>query len=192
MVLHIPLFPLQIVPLPKGILALRIFETRYLDMVKSCLRTEQDFGIVLIDEGEEVGAAPKIFSVGSIVKIIDWNQQPDGLLGIIVEAQQKIRVIDSNIQANQLVMADVELLPPETSCSIPQEYQPLVDLLLQVLNQLSHHYQEILDSDAVWVGYRLTEFLSLPTFLRQRLIEMDDPLLRLAMLQQTLLSENNS
>src|SRR5215475_14572416 len=79
-----PLFPLSTVLFPGGPLPLRIFETRYLDMVRHCMRHRCPFGVTLIRAGSEVGAAAagEICEVGTTARIVDFNSQPDGLLGI--------------------------------------------------------------------------------------------------------------
>lgn len=188
---EIALFPLQTVPLPQGILPLRIFEPRYLDLVKDCLKNNTGFGIVLIKEGEEAGKAAQFFPIGSLVHIIDWNQQPDGLLGIVVKSEKKFQVLSHNIASNQLITAQIDYLPQEQALEIPQEYQMLVDILQQILAQSQHSYDKPEYQDAAWVGHRLVEFLRLPLTLKQELISLQDPIMRLALLQQYFIDSEN-
>ena len=94
----IALFPLNIVLFPDGPLPLRIFETRYVDMVRRCLREDHGFGVVLIREGNEVGPA-ETYDVGTIAKITDFNQLPDGLLGLSCVGQQRFRISRKSLAA---------------------------------------------------------------------------------------------
>ena len=125
----IPLFPLRTVLFPGGPLALKIFETRYLDMVCRCLRDESGFGVILIREGEEVGKAAEIYDVGTLGQISYWEQRKDGLLGITVTGEQRFRILDSEVQSNQLRVAEVELLPNADPIALPEKYQHMVTLL---------------------------------------------------------------
>jgi len=133
---RLPLFPLSNALLPGGRSALRLFEPRYLDMVSDCLRRDSGFGICLIREGGEAGEPALPFGVGSEVHIVDWDRQPDGLLGITVEAQHKIRVHDLDVQPDNLIVASVEALPPEPEQEVPADCQMLVEILRQILDQL--------------------------------------------------------
>jgi hypothetical protein len=185
---RLPLFPLSSVVLPGGLFALRLFEARYLDLVSECLRNDSGFGICLIRQGGEAGEPALPFGTGTEVRIVDWDQQPDGLLGITVAGQHKVRVHDLWTEANQLVVAHVEALPPEPSEPVPPECAQLVEVLGQILQQLAPviQYSEPQWDDAAWVGGRLTELLPLPTRVRQYLLELDNPVARLHELRQAL------
>src|SRR3569623_49234 len=108
--LHLPLFPLNSVLFPGGVLPLRIFEPRYMEMVSVCMKEQSGFGVSLILSGKEVGEAATTYEVGTLVNIIDWDQRDDGLLGITVQGQQRFRIHATNVRSSQLVMAEVELL----------------------------------------------------------------------------------
>lgn len=184
----LPLFPLSSVLLPGGRTALRLFEPRYLDMVTACLRNDSGFGICLIRQGSEAGEPAFPFAVGSEVRIIDWDRQPDGLLGISVEAQHKIRVHDMELQPDNLILARVEALPPEPTEPLPADCEWLTTVLRQLLEQLAPviQYDQPAWDDAGWVGSRLTELLPLPPRTRQYLVELDNPLARVAELKAAL------
>ncbi|MCQ4273002.1 LON peptidase substrate-binding domain-containing protein [Pseudomonas kuykendallii] len=112
----LPLFPLSTVLFPGCQLDLQIFEARYLDMLSRCLRQDSEFGVVCIIEGAEVGQAARRFAdVGCAASIRDWQQRPNGLLGIRVEGTRRFRVLSSQVQRDQSTLADVEWLdePPE-------------------------------------------------------------------------------
>lgn len=185
----IPLFPLHTVLFPGGLLPLRIFEPRYLDMVSECLRSSSGFGVCLIREGREVGEAAQVHGVGTLASIVDWQQLPDGLLGITVQGERRYRVLDSRIRENGLRMAEVELLEEEREQALPEDYQSLASLLGRILGELGEPYGSMpraLDR-ADWVGARLTELLPLGLEVKQRLLELDDPIERLATLRAGML-----
>lgn len=186
----LPLFPLTSVVLPGGRIALRLFEPRYLDMISNCLRNDAGFGVCLIRSGGESGAdEPALpFATGTEVRIVDWNTLPDGLLGITVEGQHKIRAEELSSQEDGLVIARVRALPMESAAEVPDDCAQLVELLRQILRQLEPviRYDEPQWEDARWVGGRLTELLPLPPRVRQYLLELDNPVARLIELRQAL------
>jgi hypothetical protein len=176
----IALFPLNIVLFPDGPLPLRIFETRYVDMVRRCMREGRGFGVVLIREGRETGPA-ETYDVGTLAKIVDFNQLPDGLLGISCVGQQRFRISRKSLAKDGLNLAEVEWLAAEPAVPVPARHAPLVDLLRTVLPQLGEVYTDIdmrLD-DAAWVGHRFSEILPIPPHEKQALLELDDPVQRL-------------
>jgi Lon protease-like protein len=180
----IALFPLNIVLFPDGSLPLRIFETRYVDMVRRCMRESQAFGVVLIREGNEVGPA-ETFDVGTLAKIVDFHQLSDGFLGLSCIGQQRFRIRSRSRQADGLNLAEVEGLPPEPVVAVPARHARLAELLKNVLPQLGEVYTDIemhLD-DAAWVGHRLAEILPIPLADKQSCLELDDPIQRLDVLE---------
>lgn len=183
--LNVPLFPLHTVLFPGGVLPLRIFEPRYLDMVSECLRLDSPFGICLIREGREVGAAADTYDIGTLARISWFERRDDGLLGINVDGVQRFRVLATEVQPDQLVRAEVELLAPEPACAVPADGMPLVALLQGILDQLDFPYARLERryEDAVWLSARLTELLPLKLELKQYLLQMDDSLARLERLQ---------
>ena len=176
----IALFPLNIVLFPDGALPLRIFETRYVDMVRRCMRESQSFGVVLIREGGEVGPA-ETFDVGTLAKIVYFHQLSDGLLGLSCVGQQRFRIRSRSRQADGLNVAEVDWLAPEAAVAVPSQHVRLAELLKSVLPQLGEVYEGIdmhLD-DAAWVGHRLAEILPIPLTDKQMCLELDDPIRRL-------------
>ena len=180
----IALFPLNIVLFPDGPLPLRIFETRYVDMVRRCMRESQEFGVVLIREGNEVGPA-ETFDVGTMAKIVDFHQLSDGLLGLSCIGQQRFRIHSRSRQADGLNLAQVEWLAPEPTVAVPARHARLSALLKNVLPQLGEVYTgiEMHLEDAAWVGHRLAEILPLPLIKKQGCLELDDPVQRLDLLE---------
>jgi len=190
--LTIPLFPLHSVLFPGGPLALRIFESRYLDMVSHCLKEESGFGVVLIREGREVGEAPLVYEIGTLGRISDWEQRKDGLLGITVTGEQRFRILETAVQPNQLMTAEVALLPTPPARELPKQYATLASLLQRILDELHHPYAALERhyDDAEWVGGRLAELLPLDLAQKQRLLQEDDPLVRLERLGAILAGQN--
>ncbi|MDE2090453.1 MAG: LON peptidase substrate-binding domain-containing protein [Gammaproteobacteria bacterium] len=177
---EIPLFPLNTVLFPGGPLPLRIFETRYLDMVSDCLKREQGFGVCLIEQGSEAGPA-HTYTVGTLARIRDWSNGPDGLLNILALGGQRFRVTRVRTQHNGLNIADVDWLPEEPAMPLPDTAKPLAELLQQILAQVQERYALVTTAyeDASWVGYRLAEILPLPIAQRQYLLEISDARMRL-------------
>jgi len=180
----LPLFPLNTVLFPGGPLPLRIFETRYLDMVRYCMRERSPFGVVLIRAGAEVGAVADTAEVGTTAHIVDFNPMPDGLLGISCVGEHKFRVLSRRQQGDGLNVADIELLPREERLGLPGEFEHLGVLLRKVLPELGELYAATAmhPDDAAWVGYRLAEILPVSLSEKQQCLEIDDPLVRLARL----------
>jgi uncharacterized protein len=174
---EIPLFPLKTVVFPGGPLALRIFEPRYLDMVARCLRGANRFGVVAIRQGSEVGAA-ETFEVGTIAEIVDWHQETAGVLGISAVGRERFRLARSKRQPDGLYVGEVSLLPPEPREPLPESHAGLAALLQKLLMPLSSYRHTAYD-DAVWVGQRLAEVLPLALPVKQSLLELTDPILRL-------------
>ena len=179
----IALFPLNIVLFPDGPLPLRIFETRYVDMVRRCMREAQVFGVVLIREGSEVGPA-ETFDVGTLAKIVDFHQLSDGLLGLSCVGQQRFRIRSRSRQADGLNVGEVDYLAPEPAVAVPERHARLAELLKSVLPQLGEVYEGFVMrlDDAAWVGHRLAEILPIPLTDKQMCLELDDPIQRLDVL----------
>ena len=179
----IALFPLNIVLFPGGALPLRIFETRYVDMVRRCMRGSQAFGVALIREGNEVGPA-ETFDVGTLAKIVDFHQLSDGLLGLSCIGEQRFRIRGRGRQADGLNLAEVDWLASEPTVAVPARHARLSELLKSVLPQLGEVYTgiEMRLDDAAWVGHRLAEILPIPLTDKQRCLELDDPVERLDVL----------
>ena len=188
----IPLFPLNTVLFPDGILPLRIFEPRYLDMVSECMRTGSGFGVCLISDGTETGEAAKCHDIGTVAKIIDWDNRDDGLLGITAVGTERFRILSRHVRPNQLLEGDVEFIDSESSEEVPVEYQLMSDLLRKIVEKFELPYQSEHEKfmDAIWVGCRLSELLPIEPDVRQLLLEMNDPILRLEKLQSALENVN--
>lgn len=131
---EIPLFPLPLVLFPGGRLELQIFEVRYLELVKNCMRSDSGFGIVMIEDGEQVlrgndQQLPAVSHYGTYVTIVDFDQRPNGMLGITVEGQVKFVIRDQYEETNRLMMAEVEYLEMEGKAPLPEQHEHLASLL---------------------------------------------------------------
>ena len=180
----IPLFPLHTVLFPGGPLPLRIFETRYTDMVRRCMREQQPFGVVLIQEGEEAGLVATTATIGCSARVADFYTLQDGLLGISCVGERKFRVQRVWRAPDGLNMGEVSWLAAEPSIPLPADHARLGDTVRAALDELAEHYQHVEKhfDDAAWVGGRLAELLPIGLNDKQVLLELDDPLARLAAL----------
>lgn len=188
---ELPLFPLNTVLFPGGPLPLRIFEPRYVDMVGRCLRENQGFGVVLIRDGTETGTA-EFHDVGTLARVVDFTQLPEGLLGLATIGGERFRVRSHHRQADGLNVGDVEFLHEEPVRELPEEFRHLGDVLGKLLPELGEHYAHVENrpTDASWVGYRLAEILPLTPESRQYCLELDHPLERLRLLDALINRQN--
>jgi len=177
----IALFPLHAVLFPGGPLPLRIFETRYTDMVRRCMRTQQPFGVVMIQEGEEAGVVATTATVGCTARIVDFHTLRDGLLGISCVGERKFRVLRVWRADDGLNMGEVAWLPVEPELPVPAECERLASTLRRALEELAEHYENVARKfdDAAWIGARIAELLPIELADKQALLELDDPLERL-------------
>ncbi len=187
---EIPLFPLNTVLFPGGFLPLRIFEPRYLDMVSHCMQQQSPFGVVLIRDGRETGAAAEPCDVGTLAIIVDFDKAKDGILMIACMGGDRFRILRRTVESTQLQKAEVELLLPGEDSVLPHEYQSLANFLRAVVNRpgVSRRIAppDIDYSSPREVGYRIAELLPVAPREQQRLLEIDDPLARLAAIESLL------
>ena len=186
--LRLPLFPLNTVLFPGSLLPLKVFEQRYLDMAAAAMKENSPFGICLIAQGSETGNAAEPHPVGTLATIANWEMEQLGILMITVQGGRRFRIIESEVRADNLRVANVELLAETAHVPLPVERQRLLPLLRRVVGDLGneripepHRYD-----DAEWVGYRITEFLPVQSLAKQKLLELDDPLARLEILEKFL------
>ena len=177
---EIALFPLRAVVYPGGPLELRIFEPRYLDMIRAALKSQKEFGVLLILTGTEVGPV-ETAEVGTSVRIVDFSQLPDGLLGISCVGTRRFRLHSRRQQHDGLNVGIVEWLPEPAGVALPSRFEGLAQLVESLLPEFGERYQHVERrlTDAAWVGYRLTEILPLTPEDKQSSLELDDPLERL-------------
>ena len=175
--LEIPIFPLGTVLYPGGLLPLRIFEQRYLAMTKSCIRDNAPFGVCLIREGAEVGAAAVPHAIGCTARIAQWDMPHLGLFHLNTHGDRVFRILEQWTAKSGLVQAQVELDDPPAPLSLPREYQELGALLERIIAKVgAARFPSPARLDlAGWVAYRLAELLPLELDTKQRLLERRDP-----------------
>lgn len=181
----IPIFPLHTVLFPGGYLPLRIFEQRYIDMVRECSFKNSYFGVCLISNLENEDRAASHYRLGTKAEICDFSTLDDGLLGITAIGRQKFVIQETRMRDNGLLMAHVATLEETNLVEVPEQYSVLSMITARFMEQLGKNYPDFqpdLLQDAHWVGYRLTELLPLENKEKQVLLQISDPLERLQLL----------
>ena len=186
--MEIPLFPLNAVLFPGGVLPLRIFEQRYLDMAAACMKEERPFGVCLIVAGEEAGGVAEPHPVGTLARITDWEMEQLGLLQVTTRGEQRFRIVDKAVGPDNLWRARVEIIPNDGPLPFPVERQRLLPLLRRIAGDMGparipgpHRYD-----GAGWGGNRITENPPVQNLAKQKLLELEDPISRLEILEKFL------
>jgi uncharacterized protein len=183
-----PIFPLGTVLFPGAILPLRIFEVRYMDMAKECLREGTAFGVCLIREGQEVGAPALPEPVGCSARIAECDAAELGILKVKAEGLERFRIASSEVTRQGLIVAEVEALAAEPAVTEAEGLEESAAFLRKVIPAIgAGRFNEPLRfEDASWVTFRLAEILPLRTDVKQKLLELTDATLRLAVLHKFL------
>lgn len=190
----LPIFPLQTVLFPGGVLPLRIFEARYMDMSTRCLKDDSVFGVNLIAAGSEIGQPAVPHPVGVSARITSWDMEQPGLLQLVTVGEHRYRIIRTETGSNGLLMAQVEWLPVLPPTPLPDGFAALVTLLTAIIEDVGEaHFPapHFLDN-AEWVGMRLASVLPMPMEARQRLLELDDPVDRVEIIRRFLADQGFS
>ncbi len=171
---RLPIFPLGTVLFPGALLPLKIFEQRYMDMAKGCLKEGLSFGICLIREGSEVGSPAVPEQVGTLAKIVDWDMEQLGVLKVRVEGGERFRLNSTDVQPNGLIIGEVERFTESPGTS--GDLEACAAFLKKVVAAVgAGQFAEPLRFDEVsWVGFRLAEILPLRPDVKQRLLELTD------------------
>ena len=187
----VPIFPLATVLYPGMRLPLKIFETRYMDMAKACLKHDAAFGVCLIREGEEVGTPAVPEAVGCLARIGEWDMEALGVLKVKAEGLERFRLIATKTTASGLILGDIERIPAEEAVVAPELAQSasFVSKVVEALGPARFAGPYRYD-DASWVGFRLAEILPLRNAVKQKLLELTDPGARLAILHRVLREQN--
>ena len=191
----IPLFPLSTVLFMDGMLPLRIFEPRYVDMIGRCVREGTGFGVVLIRHGTEArvspdSGTPEICDLGTYAEITDFNPLPNGMLGIVATGRRKFQVLGTEERDDHLLLGQVAWFPDEQPQALPEQYRPLSELLVRLLDHpvvKKMHAQLNLRvdlDDARSVSHRLSELLPVEPGVKQGLLRLGSPAERLAELER--------
>lgn len=201
--MQLPLFPLKTVLFPDGVLPLRVFEARYMDMVRQCMRTAAPFGVVLITRGGEVGAPAETESVGTLARIAAWDMPRLGLLHLRAIGGDRFRIERAEVRPDGLQVAQAQPIAPDDDSPLDEKYRPCADLLQRVIDDLAGQRAEDGDDSedpigsvpfeapyrfdsSVWVGNRLCEFMPIPLRAKQKLMELQDAPSRLQLVHRFL------
>jgi Lon protease-like protein len=194
--LSIPLFPLGTVLFPDGLLPLKLFETRYLDMARACFRGQADggealpFGVCLIDQGTEVahrGATTLPHSVGCLAHITDWDMPSLGIMQLKTRGGKRFRIVRHETARDGLLRAEVELIAADPLASLPEHLAACATLLAALTDKAPTLFAKPYRLDqAGWVANRLAEVLPIPALARYKLMELTDPQARLEIIGQFL------
>ena len=187
----LPLFPLNTILFPGGVLALKVFEQRYMDMAKRCLQDQSLFGVCLIKEGAEVAAPVVPHSVGTLARIDTWDMQQLGVLHVRAIGLQRFQILDYQTEADGLLLAQALKLPPEPASPLPAEHAPCAAVLKHIMTHVGATKFEppFGFDDGVWVGYRLAEIMPIKSSAKQSMLEMNDTQIRLDVLHKFLLQQ---
>ena len=188
----IPIFPLATVLFPGSLLPLRIFEVRYMDMAKTCLKEGSPFGVCLIREGREVGAPAVPENVGCVARIRDCDMEELGILKVRAEGLERFRIVSTETTKQGLVMGVVERLESEPEAPNAPELAECSEFLRKVIAGIGteRFLEPLRYDDASWVSFRLAEILPLKTEAKQKMLELTDAMLRLAILHRFLRQQN--
>jgi hypothetical protein len=189
----LPLFPLNTVVFPGGRLPLRIFEQRYIDMVKQAIADSSPFGICAIREGQETGTPAVPYTVGTLVRITDWDMPETGILHIDTQAEKRFIIRSTRTEPSGLLIGTMDPVSAEPAIAIPHELELAVEILRHIIGEYGEaHFPAPHDfDDAVWVGYRLSEVLPLKLSTKQNLLEMNNGVTRLRILTEFLKKQIN-
>lgn len=196
--MNIPLFPLGSTLFPDGLLALKIFEVRYLDMTKACFKQQSPFGVVTLTEGPEVrvpGKEVTFSDIGTLAHITEFDAVQPSLFLLRCRGGQRFRILERTLAPNGAWSAEIELLEADSDIDIPPELSPSAQALARLIE--SFETQEIATeerpfltpyrlNDCGWVANRWAELLNIPSSQKVHLLSMDNPRLRLDLLQEML------
>jgi Lon protease-like protein len=183
------IFPLGTVLFPGGALPLKIFEQRYIEMTKACLRDERPFGVCLIREGREVGDPAVPETIGCLATIERWDMPQLGLFHLVARGGERFRLVDTSVAKNGLMSGSIErIAPDETRVRVDPACREVLKLIIDRVGESNFPAPISLD-DPVWVSYRLAEILPFDARVKQELLEIDETGERLTRLRELLVKE---
>lgn len=185
---RLPIFPLGTVLFPGGALPLRVFEARYVDMTRECMKSGSPFGVCLIKEGAEVGTPAVPHEIGCLAEIHDWDMQQLGVLSIKTRGTRRFRIIESRVEPDGLIRAHAEPIEADAPTEIRAEFSQLSAILRDILPRVPvdmmpepHAFE-----DATWLSNRLSEVMPVPALAKQKLMELEDADMRLEIIYRFL------
>lgn len=184
----VPIFPLNTVLFPGAVLPLKIFEVRYVDMAKSCLKQGRPFGVCLIREGEEVGAPAVPEPVGCLARIGECDVEDLGILMVRAEGEERFRIVSTEVSRQGLIVGEIEKLSPEPVALDAPGLAECAQFLAKAIRGIGEQRfaEPFRFEDATWVSFRLAEILPLRNDVKQKLLELTDATLRLGILHRFL------
>lgn len=195
----LPLFPLKTVLFPAGVLPLKVFEARYIDMVRDCMKNNAPFGVVLIKSGQEVGAAAEPEAVGTLAHIMQWDMPSLGVMLLRTQGEQRFSIRDTRVLADNRLEAQVDMIAPDADAPVTAMHVNCAKALKIVMDDIEAKGQaqhgESFDSlfahplqfeSTAWVANRWCEILPIPLKARQKLLELEDAQTRLSIVHQYL------
>ena len=198
---EIPLFPLGTVLFPDGVIALKIFEARYLDMIKQCLREKTEFGVLSVIKNSDLSEEDVSLSfsnIGTLAQIEDFDPIQPALYMTKSFGTQRFKLISSKQEVNGLWIGQVELLANDPLTPIPQEHQKVVKLLDEIISVIKS--ENLLDDapfkkpykvdDCGWVSNRLAELLPLSLAQKNHLLAQTNPRIRLDLITEIIEDDN--
>jgi Lon protease-like protein len=198
----LPLFPLNTVLFPGGVLPLKVFEARYIDMVRDCMKRDVPFGVVRIKSGKEVGVAAEPDSVGCMAHIVEWDMPELGLLMLQTSGGQRFRILETRVLPDQRTEARVELIAEDAEPPVSTELVACATALKTVIDDINSAARasgesgfnpfpaELRLDSTCWVANRWCEILPISTLARQKLLELTDAQSRLEIVHQYLLQHD--
>jgi Lon protease-like protein len=184
----VPIFPLSTVLFPGAMLPLRIFEVRYMDMARACLRESSPFGVCLIREGSEVGAPAVPEPVGCLARIAECDMEELGILKVRAEGLERFRILSTEVSKQGLIIGKIEPLAAEGEAPDAPGLAECAQFLAKAIAGIGaeRFAQARRFDDASWVTFRLAEILPLRLDVKQKLLELTDATMRLAILHKFL------
>ncbi|MDB5763764.1 MAG: ATP-dependent protease [Herminiimonas sp.] len=195
----LPLFPLNTVLFPGGVLPLKVFETRYVDMIRECMKQQAPFGVVRIKSGQEVGLAAEPETVGCLARIEQWDMQDLGVLLLRTLGGERFRIVDTRVLPDQRLEARIEMIAADSAVAVTSMHVSCAKALKVVIEDInlkgraeqgdafiSPFAQPIQLDDTGWVANRWCEILPIPLKARQKLLELENAQSRLTIVYQYL------
>jgi len=192
--LLIPLFPLQAVLFPGGLLSLKVFEARYLDLVSDCLRESKPFGVVSLRQGSDMrkpGQTVVTEDIGTLAELMDVDSAQHGILQVRCRGTQRFEVLSREQQADGLWQAQARLLPDDDAMlptdNLVETVRGLANAIATLKQQGSEPFlKPFLFDNSGWVANRWCEILPISVAAKQKLMELPDPQVRLQLVDEFL------
>jgi uncharacterized protein len=195
---ELPLFPLKGVLFPGGLLGLKVFEARYLDLVSTCLREQRPFGVVALRHGSEARGGPRetieFETLGTMVELMEVDSARPGILDVRCRGTHRFQVLQSRQQADGLWLARVAAVADDDDSAPTAALAETVRGLAGAMEALqAQGAQPFLKpyrfESASWVANRWCEILPLSMAAKQKLMALPDALVRLDLVDEFLRSK---